>query len=350
MSVDEILAKRLVFLSGKGGVGKSVLAATLAWISARKGRRTLLVELDTIETIPKIFGRPDYTGKYQETELAPGLSSLHVDGKSGLEEYLQMVLKSRKFVQRVFRSPLYQYFINIAPGLKELMAVGKLWDLERKANPATREPLYDLLIVDTPATGHTVSYLQMPLTAAGTVKRGLVRKEAQKVVDLLQDPAKTSFHIVTTLAEMPVNEAIELHETVSTRLGMPVGCLFVNQVYPPFLEGSDLESFRAWQEGLHRESAPAEPAPPGDPRAHERAILSCAESWKRRREAQEVQWARLRRGIPASALVGLPLVYDAESPLQLVQVLSRALETPGGRSGASPTIEVAGHGSDRIGS
>jgi len=338
MFVDKILAKRLIFLSGKGGVGKSVLAATLAWMAARRGRRTLLVELDTIATIPLIFGKPGNGDSYRENPLAPGISCLHVDGKSGLEEYLQMMLKSRRFAQRVFRSPVYQYFVNIAPGLKELMAVGKLWDLEHKTGPAGRVPLYDVLIVDTPATGHTVSYLQMPLTAAGTVKRGLVRKEAQKVVDLLQDPVKTSFHIVTTLAEMPVNEAVELHATISTRLAMPLGCLFVNQVYPPFLAGADLEAYRAWEKEGLPEPGPDQPLSPEDPRIHERSILACAQSWRRRRETQKIQWERLRQGLPDSPLVGLPFIYDAESPMKLVQVLSETLENT---DAGSPAISFA---------
>jgi len=237
MLYRELLDKRILFLSGKGGVGKSIVAATLGLMAARRGRRTLLLELDTMETIPGIFGKPAGRG-YQEISLANNLSSLHVDGQSSLEEYLQIVVKSKRFLRRVFRSPLYQYFVNIAPGLKELMVVGKIWDLERKRSPENDHPLYDLIIVDTPATGHTVSYLQMPMTAAGTVRKGFVKKEAKKVVDLIQDPRKTSFNIVTTLAEMPVNEAIELYDTISGKMGMPVGCVFVNQVYPAFFHGS----------------------------------------------------------------------------------------------------------------
>ena len=343
MSCFEFLEKRLLILSGKGGVGKSVLAATLAWTAAQKGKNTLLVELDTLETLPGIFGKTS-GDTYQERTLAPDISCLHIDGKSGLEEYLQMVVKSKRLLQRVFKSPIYQYFVNIAPGLKELMAVGKLWDLEKKTFPGTHRPQYDLIIVDTPATGHTVSYLQMPMTASGTVKRGFVKKEAQKVVDLLQDPARTSFNIVTTLAEMPVNEAVELHRTVSTKLSIPIGCIFVNQVFPPFFTGSDYESFLKWKTILSK--APQAPSDKNAPSVlEEQRILACAESWEKRKEAQDYQRDRLLTEI-RDPIIMLPFVYESENNLEMIQRLSRTLET-GGKTLSTERNKAGGGPCDR---
>jgi len=332
MNCGDLLNKRVVFLSGKGGVGKSILAAALALCAARSRRRTLLVELDTMETLPGIFRVPDPQENYREHILSDHISCLHVDGKSGLEEYLEMVLKSKRLTRRIFRSPIYQYFVNIAPGLKELMAVGKIWDLERKLVPATARPQHDLIIVDTPATGHTLSYLQMPMTAADTVRKGFVNKEAQKVVDLLRDPARTSFHIVTTPAEMPVNEALELHDKVSGRLKIPLGCLFVNQVYPSFFEGEDLAAFRAWKRALDEEQVESARAPGPSSGRIEQDILACAESWERRRAAQDHQLERLRRRCGTS-LVLLPLVAGCENDLDRARHLSRILDPEGGPGG-----------------
>jgi len=319
-----LLDRRLLIVSGKGGVGKSVVAAALAWMAANKGKRTLLVELDTVASVSRMFGKPQGDA-YQERRLASNLSCFYVEGKAGLEEYLLLVLKSRAFVRRIVRTPIYQYFLNVAPGLKELMAVGKLWDLEQKRLPGTGSPFYDLIVVDTPATGHVVSYLQMPMTAAETAK-GFVRREARKVVDLLQDPLRTAFHIVTTPAEMPANEAIDLYENARSRLHLPIGRLFVNQVYPPFFQGRDGESYRRWRSEL--EKGPRRDSPKLDKRARrERALLACAESWEKTRAAQEMYLERLFNVFGDRAAL-LPFVAVPHASLDMIQTLAQSIEEP----------------------
>lgn len=324
MKNPELLDKRLLIVSGKGGVGKSVVAATLAWIAAKRGKRTLLVELDTVASISRMFGKPQGE-QYREKALAENLSCFHVEGKSGLEEYLHLVLKSGRFVRRIVRSPIYQYFVNVAPGLKELMAVGKLWDLEQKRMPGSDRPRYDLIVADAPATGHVLSYLQMPMTASETAK-GFVKREAKKVADLLQDPGRTAFNIVTTLAELPVNEAIELHESARSMLHLPIGCLFVNQVTPPFLDGSAYESYRKWQNDVKNTQAAASPQQQKWEQM-EKAVLACAESWQKAREAQEAHMERLLSAF-ACPRAFLPFVPTPKVSLEMIKELAQAIELP----------------------
>lgn len=322
VTLHDVLSRRVLILAGKGGVGKSVMAAALGWMGAREGKRILLVEMDTVGTLPGLLGHPG-GATYTELPLAPNLSCLHVDGRSGLEEYLQIVLKSRRLVTRIFRSPLYQYFVNVAPGLKELMAVGKIWDLEHQTIPGTGRPRYDLFIVDMPATGHAVSYLRMPMAAVNTLKRGFVHREAQKVADLLQDPQKTSFNIVTLPSEMPVNEAFELYEKGRFELRMPIGCLFVNQVVPPFFSGEALERFSRWKANLEGELASAKSSLPRTVQS-ERELLACADSWRKRRELQEGYLERMRRVFP-NQILHLPWLPGIESPRLLVERLAQSL-------------------------
>ena len=324
MECPGLLDKRLLLVSGKGGVGKSVVSSALALLAADKGKRTLLVELDTVASVSSMFGKP--RGEvYKETGLAKNLFTFYLEGKSGLEEYLHLILKSGAFVRKIVRTPIYQYFVNVAPGLKELMAVGKLWDLEQKRVPGKQRPYYDLIIVDTPATGHVVSYLQMPMTAAETAK-GFVRREAQKVADLLQDPQRTAFHIVTTPAEMPVNEALDLYESARSTLRLPVGCLFVNQVYPPFFQGKDLESYRQWRGRLEK---PSERKSSRQKKwaDREEAILACAESWDRARAAQESYLGRLL-GVFGDRTTLLPFVAAGQVSVDMIRTLAQSIEEP----------------------
>jgi len=230
LDLAALLRRRLVIVAGKGGVGKTTVACALALEAARRGHRTLLCEVDGVARAASLLG-VESRGVGEKVEVGGGLFVLPVEGKAALAEYLQIIIPVRQLLKTVFSSRVYQYFVAAAPGLKELMTMGKLLYEAERMNEDTGERLWDIVIMDAPATGHSLQYLRMPRAARDAFGAGLVHREAQKVVDLLTDAKRTAVNLVTTAEEMPVNETISMHKQLREDLEMPTGGLFVNRVH-----------------------------------------------------------------------------------------------------------------------
>src|SRR2546428_134480 len=228
-----LLERRLHFVVGKGGVGKTTVAAALALVPARRGRRTLAVEMEPGGRLAGLLG----------TEADGGLHVLHVDGRAALEEYLNLVIPVKRLLATVLQSKIYQYFVAAAPGLKELMTVGKIW-YEATRSEGGR-PAWDAIVVDAPATGHSLQYLRMPQAARETFGAGLVQREASKITELLRDPRATAVHLVTLAEEMPVIETLEMRAQLAGALQLPLGYVIANRLHRRRFDPAAVERLRA---------------------------------------------------------------------------------------------------------
>jgi len=218
---------RLQLIVGKGGVGKSTVAAAVALAEARRGARVLALELGRPGGLASIFGRtPPDAGV--PVEVRPRIWIAYVEGEAALAEYLELVVPIRRLLAAVFTSRIYRFFVAAAPGLRELMTMGKIW-YEHDRKDAGGRPVWDSLVVDAGASGHSLQYLQMPGTAAQTFSTGLVHREATRVEALLKDASQTAVHVVAIPEEMPVTEALEIVAKLRSELGLPLGRLFLNR-------------------------------------------------------------------------------------------------------------------------
>jgi anion-transporting ArsA/GET3 family ATPase len=219
-----LLDKRLVFVTGKGGVGKTAVAAALGTAAARAGRRTIVAEVARRDDVSRTLGGT----------LAPGLHEISVDPQEAMEEYLLDQLP-RAFAEVLIASRVFGHLAAATPGMRELLTVGKLWELAQDDRRTPGAEPYDLVVVDAPATGHGLALLDAPRTFAGVAAAGPVARQAGRIDATLTDTATTGVVAVATPEEMPVNEALELRERLGGRLDLVVA----NAVRPERFSDAD---------------------------------------------------------------------------------------------------------------
>lgn len=220
----------LVFVTGKGGVGKTTVAAAIAEVAARQGKRVLVCEMDAKGALATAFEVGSLA--FEPTEVQPGLFAMSMSTEDSLREYLRLYVKI-PFIGRL--GPLastFDFVADAAPGVKEILAVGKLcWEV--------KERNYDLIVVDAEASGHVVSQIGAPKVIADLVQVGLVRDQTQWMLDILEDPERTGVAVVTTPEEMPITESIELLERLGRETDTHPTVVIANRVLPAMFDRTE---------------------------------------------------------------------------------------------------------------
>lgn len=264
--IEQLARRQLVVVTGKGGVGKTVVSATIGRGLAAAGRRTLIVEVDPRENLHQMMGTPPSGGDILEAE--PRLWVQNLKPRQVLDQVVRDQLKLELLARRVLDSPIYQQFATGAPGLKELAILGHAYRLlHGLGGPGT--PEIETVILDAPATGHGVALLAAPALVTDVITNGPFARIAGDLTRLIADPERCGIVVVTQAEEMPVEEALELRTALRDRVRREPELLVVNGLYPP-------------------EPPPAGPAP-------ENELLSL---WRRRRQLNDRELARLKESWP----------------------------------------------------
>jgi anion-transporting ArsA/GET3 family ATPase len=301
-------SKRLVIVTGKGGVGKTTVTAALALSAARRGLRVLVCMCNEKERLSKILGVAPIGPRIGTIEKR--IDAVNMTPEVALEEYGLMVLKIRAVYRAIFENRMVKAFLRAVPGLDEWSMLGKAW--YHTTEEEGGRPRYDLVLLDAPATGHGIDLLRVPKVLLDVAPPGPLRREAERCWELMHDARRSEVLLVTLPEEMPTSETIELHARLAGELGFPIERVVVNAVLPP-LFGED-------------ESRAVVEAISGSPRPEVEPLLAAAGTRVLRNRLERANLECLRRELGV-ALVTLPFLFTPGLGRVAVDGLSQVLES-----------------------
>ena len=302
---------RVTIVAGKGGVGKTTVSATLAYLAARAGLKTLIVEVEGKSGLPLLFGSEEPLG-YTETvflgsdEISPGSAELRartLTPDDALVEYLDSH-GMRRVSRRLTNTGTLDVVATAVPGIKDILVLGKVKQLE--ALSAARAPdAPDFIVVDAPAAGHAVTFLASAYGLLDAAAVGPIRAQATEVVSLLSDPNRCQVMLVTIPEETPVNEAADTAFHLEDRAGVQLAPVVVNAMWP-HLELPETDS-----QGLERSEVDR--------------VSKAAEFRRQRQRLQDEQVGRLARMLPLPQ-IRLPFLFSADLGAEDLNALADAFE------------------------
>jgi anion-transporting ArsA/GET3 family ATPase len=285
-------------VTGKGGVGKTTVAAALGLVAAGRGLRTIVAEVARRDDVSRALGGEGI----HEEELAPGLHHLSIDPEHAMEQYLTDQLPSA-LAELLASSRSFGYLAAATPGMRELLTVGKVWELAQEDRRTPGANAYDLVVLDAPATGHGVAVLSAPRTFAQAARVGRIARQGRTIDAMVSDPQRTAVVAVARPEEMPVNETLSLQHALRDEVGLDVALVVANGMLSRRFTAADARALA---------DAPDGPEVRAARHSHARA------------RSQHAQLRRLRRGARAP-VVTLPFLFEDDRLSRLARELERAL-------------------------
>lgn len=297
---QDALGRRFQVVSGKGGVGRSTVAAALALRSAEAGARTLLLDVDGAGGSAAFFGGPPVFDHPKLIRQRLWLCSMTPQG--AMSEYALMILKVRALYSLVFERRMVQQLLGSIPSLAEFTMIGKAWFHATERLP-DGTPRFERVILDAPATGHAVTFLSVARVVAEVVPAGVMQEAARRMAELVESDQDACLHVVALPEELPVTEGLELAQASRARIGMTLGLGVMNRLLPPLCDGPQ----DALRDALERD----------------RELFPYARVLAARMRREAEQRAQLGR---FTAGLGRPWVALPYAPLPGAELVARAAE------------------------
>lgn len=322
--IEDLIQKRLIFVTGKGGVGKSTVVATLARALAARGRRTLVVETDAFSAMPDLLGLPTLHSSDGPLSAGENLWAENFEADECFVRTLSRFVPSKRIARAVVGNRVARVFFKAAPSVNEFVILDQI--IEEVDRSEDGHDLYDHVVVDLPASGHALTFLGVPQTLKGMMKVGPIAKRAQRIADEIRDPLHTAIVAVCVPEEMPVNETIELAENVRDELARGLSAVIVNMVHEMPVREELSEALVTLLNKL-REDGELNPDAihNKDSSALDKLLAgsSLALGWHER----DAYYLGLLKGRISAAIQTLPVIYDVDAA-RIVEILARVIAQP----------------------
>lgn len=240
-SISDFFEKRLIFVTGKGGCGKTVISAALAMAAREMGKKVLIAEVGQADALGFCFNLsslPEIPSP-ADPENQPGIWGVRVNPRATLEEYIRSHVGIDFVANRITRAKLFDHLTEATPGLKEIMTLGQIWRWSMETNNETNEYLYDMIIVDAPASGHGLNLIRQPRALMQMIRFGPIARQIEQVLNLMNDTKKTGIISVAIPESLSVNETLEFEEKIRSDMDYCLDYIIINGLYPKRFSDED---------------------------------------------------------------------------------------------------------------